>query len=87
MVVQATITSWKLGWNFTSGEALRQQQDIFTRNVNGISLSGSNVQLQSFSNNTVLPFNWTGVSFLAYRAANADPANQYGVRFQSPQTC
>ena len=83
LLAQATITSWKIGWNFTEGEALRQQQDIFTHNVNAIELGNSAVKLQSFVNNTVLPFHWTGVNFLAYRATSVNPSNGYGVRTPS----
>lgn len=77
--LQATVSTWKLGWEFTDGEVLRQQQDIFTSGVDAISLSNSTVQIQSYVNNTVLPFNWTGISFLAYRASTTGSNNTYGV--------
>ena len=80
---QATITSFKIGWNFTAGETIRQQQDIYTPGIDAILIANSTVQIQSFSNNTVRPLNWTSFSFLGYK--REDPTafpvgNPYGVR-------
>lgn len=70
-MVQAIVSTFKLGWNFTAGETIRQQQDI-TPNVTAITLPSPNVstvQLQSYSpNNTVHPLQWTSISFLGYKS-------------------
>lgn len=66
------------------GESLRQASDIFTDNIVPITLANSTVQLQTFSpNNSIPAFHWRGVSFLAYKAARADPGNPYGVSCMS----
>ena len=78
--LQATIDTWRLGWNFSDGETLKQAQDIFTTGIEPLTLGNSTVQLETFdANNTVKPFEWTAVSFLANKAAVANPTNPYGV--------
>ena len=75
------IDTWRLGWNFTAGESLRQAPDIFTDDIVPITLTNSTVQLQTFSpNNSIPAFQWRGVSFLAYKSSMMDPDNPYGVR-------
>ena len=80
MHLQATIDTWRVGWNFSDGETLKQAQDIFTTGIEPLTLGNSTVQLETFdANNTVKPFEWTAVSFLANKAAVANPTNSYGV--------
>ncbi|KAK9918851.1 hypothetical protein WJX75_007510 [Coccomyxa subellipsoidea] len=65
----ATVNTWRLGWNFTAGETV-QGGNIYTAGVDVLKLNGSSVQLESMSsNNTVMPFSWTSVSFLGTKAA------------------
>lgn len=69
VVLQATVNTWRLGWNFTAGETV-QGGNIYTAGVDVLKLNGSSVQLESLSpNNTVKPFSWTSVSFLGTKAA------------------
>jgi hypothetical protein len=67
--MQAIVNTWRLGWNFTAGETV-QGGNIYTAGVDVLKLNGSSVQLESMSsNNTVMPFSWTSVSFLGTKAA------------------
>ena len=69
-----------MGWNFSDGETLKQAQDIFTTGIEPLTLGNSTVQLENIdANNTVKPFEWTAVSFLANKAAVTNPTNPYGV--------
>ena len=78
---QATIDTWRLGWNFTAGESVGAA-NIFTRAVDPIALDGAGVQLESLAaNNSVRPFQWTSVSILGTKSgAPASPAAPYKAR-------
>ena len=78
--VQATVDTWKLGWNFTAGETV-QGGNIYTAGVDVLKLNGSTVQLESQSqNNTVVPFSWTTVSFLGNKGALPSSQAPYKAR-------
>ena len=78
---QATIDTWRLGWNFTAGETLTAN-NIFTAGIDPFALNASNVQLESRSaNESVQPFAWTSVSFLGTKStAPAAPAAPFRAR-------
>ena len=79
---QATVDTWRIGWNFSAGEQLTQAQDIFTADIDPVLLAGSAVQLESYDvNNTVRPFQWTAISFLARKALQPNPSNPFQVPF------
>lgn len=87
--MQASIDTWRLGWNFTAGESVGPA-DVFTRGVTPLVLDGANVQLESRSaNNSVRPFQWTSVSILGTKSgAPASPAAPYKARlpWRSPRS-
>lgn len=79
-LAQATVDTWRLGWNFTAGETV-QGGNIYTAGVDVLKINGSTVQLESQShNNTVMPFSWTTVSFLGTKASMPTPRAPYRVK-------
>ncbi len=76
--MQATIDSWRLGWNFTAKETIQSASNVYTSSVQTIALDAPNVQLQgSGVNNTVKPFSWTEISFLGTKSTEPIPNAQY----------
>ena len=76
--VQATIDSWRLGWNFTAKETIQSASNVYTPGVQTIGLEPPNVQLQgSGINDTVKPFSWTEISFLGTKSTEPVPNAQY----------
>ncbi len=76
--MQATIDSWRLGWNFTAKEAIQSPQNVYTPGVQVITLDPPYVQLQGLGiNNTVKPFSWMEISFLGSKSTLPVPNAQY----------
>ena len=76
--MQATIESWRLGWNFTAKETIQSPQNVYTPGVQVIALDAPNVQLQGLGiNDTVTPFSWTEISFLGSKSTMPVPNAQY----------
>ncbi len=76
--VQATINSWRLGWNFTAKEAIQSASNVYTPGVQTIALDPPNVQLEgSGVNDTVKPFSWTEIAFLGTKSTITVPDAQY----------
>lgn len=78
-VLQATVNTWKLGWNFTAGETV-QNGNLYTAGVEPLVLNGTRIHLESTSgNNTVNPFSWTSVSLLGTKSMTPVPNAPYRV--------
>lgn len=76
--VQATINSWRLGWNFTARETIQSASNVYTPGVQTIALDPPSVQLQgSGINDTVKPFSWTEIAFLGTKSTTPAPNAQY----------
>ena len=76
--VQATINSWRLGWNFTANETIQSASNVYTPGVETIALDPPNVELQgSGINDTVKPFSWTEIAFLGTKTTSPAPDAQY----------
>ena len=81
--MQATIESWRLGWNFTAKETIQSPQNVYTPGVQVFALDPPNVQLQGLDvNDTVKPFNWTEISFLGSKSTMPVPNAQYKASFR-----
>ena len=78
LAVQATIDSWRLGWNFTAKESIQSASNVYTPGVQTVALDSPNVQLQgSAINDTIKPFSWTEISFLGTKSTLPVPDAQY----------
>ncbi|CAK0785369.1 hypothetical protein CVIRNUC_008577, partial [Coccomyxa viridis] len=76
----ATIASWRLGWNFTAKETIQSASNVYTPGVDVLALDPPNVQLQSSNVNlTIKPFSWTEISFLGTKSTAPVPDAQYKV--------
>ena len=85
--LQATIASWRLGWNFTAKEIIQSPSNVYTPGVDILALDPPNVQLQGSNVNlTIKPFSWTEISFLGTKSTTPVPAAQYKAS-HSPALC
>ena len=77
-ILQATIASWRLGWNFTAKETIQSASNVYTPGVDVSALDPPNVQLESSNVNlTIKPFSWTEISFLGTKSTTPVPDAQY----------
>ena len=81
LILQASIASWRLGWNFTAKETIQSASNVYTPGVDVLALENPSVQLQSSNVNlTIKPFGWTEISFLGTKSTASVPGAQYKAR-------